>query len=181
MDTSIGDHEMVSVGKGAYWNRELDQFLKISIRDSKLQLVTPTGSIELMPFSENRFRAPIEIRFEHDSSSGRRRLIQTWDGEPSARFGPIALATSPSIRLSEYVGTYVNEEIDAIWRVSLENGKLSLKRLKFKPVTLQPVLLDVFTGAPWTVRFTRGSTNQVNGFVLNSYWLRNFRFSKQIP
>jgi len=168
---------------GFYWSRETDTFQRVLIRDSKLRLVAGSRELEMIPKGENRFHLsgqPVEIRFE-PASEGGPRLVQTWEGEAPASYEPVTQFTLGEGQLHEYVGTYVNEEVDAVWRVALEDNKLVLKRMKFQPVVLQAALRDVFMGSPWTVRFTRDPSGNVTGLVLNSVWNKNIRFTKRGP
>ncbi len=87
--------------------------------------------------------------------------------------------------MGEYVGTYVSDEVDVIYRVALEDDKLVLKQLGAKPAVLHPVLRDVFSAPSstrgWSLRFTRDANNQVTGVLLSNYRNRNFRFTKRTP
>jgi hypothetical protein len=92
----------------------------------------------------------------------------------------VALFTPSGTELLEYVGAFVSKEIDPVYRIIIQEGKLNLTRLKHKPETLQPTVSDVFFGKIGTVRFTRDSGQQISGFVLNANRVRNFRFEKKV-
>jgi len=79
-----------------------------------------------------------------------------------------------------YVGAYVSEEIDPVYRIVLQDGNLSLTRLKKKAETLRPAVRDVFTGDVGTVRFTCDSRQRISGLVVNAGRIRNFRFEKRV-
>ncbi len=81
--------------------------------------------------------------------------------------------------LAEYAGAYVSEEIDPVYRMVLQDGNLTLTRLKNKPDILQPTVRDVFTGEIGTVRFTRDANQHISGFILNAGRIQNFRFSRK--
>ncbi len=172
---------------GLYWSRERDGFRKIFIKEGKLHLTFPgeDESYEMKPLSENRFRlvrAPIvEYRFEPAEPGGPLRLAHSVRGRKPEFFEPVAQFTPAPTDLGEYVGTYVSDEVDVIYRVALEDDKLVLKRLGVKPAILQPALRDVFSAPDWSLRFTRDANNQVTGVVLNNYRNRNYRFTKQTP
>jgi hypothetical protein len=74
---------------------------------------------------------------------------------------------------------YVSEEIEPIYRIIVENGRLVLKRLKSEPEKLQPTLVDYFEGSNGDLHFQRDQSGNVSGFVLNSTggirpaWCRN--------
>ena len=79
-----------------------------------------------------------------------------------------------------YVGAYVSEEIDPVYRIVLQDGNLSLTRLKKKAEALRPAVRDVFTGDVGTVRFTCDSRQRISGLVVNAGRIRNFRFEKRV-
>jgi hypothetical protein len=60
----------------------------------------------------------------------------------------------------------VSQEIEPVYRIVVQEGKLMLTRLKHKPAQLEPTILDVFTAEIGTIRFTRNSRHSVSGFVL---------------
>ncbi len=172
---------------GFYWNSDTDEFLRISMKDGKLQLIGNTGTTgtsEMQPLSENHFGFGgfYEAWFEPTTGETHPRLVVDWAGILTPQsFKPVDQFRPATAQLADYAGTYVSEEIDAIWRVAPEQDKLVLKRLKFKPNALEPALPDVFIGLPWTLRFTRDSNNRVSGFVLNRHGsFRNLRFTKQV-
>ena len=173
---------------GLYWNREDDAFVKIFVKDGKL--LGDAGDDEplvLKPFSESQFHVAdkpwgdqVELHFVAPSGDKPRRMEQSFGGGKPSVF-EAAEAFSPSgAELSEYSGAYVNEEIDPVYRIALEGGKLSLLRLKRKADALRPAVRDVFTGDIGTVRFTRDPGNgHVSGFVLNAGRIQNFHFVKR--
>lgn len=138
---------------GLYWNREDDAFVKIFVKNGKLQ--GDAGGEEplvLKPFAESRFHIAdkpwgdqVEIHFVMPSGDKPRRMEQSFGGGKPSVF-EAAEASSPSgAELSEYAGAYVSEEIDPVYRIVLEGDKLSLLRLKHKVDTLRPAVRDVFT------------------------------------
>ena len=173
---------------GLYWNREDDAFVKIFVKDGKLQ--GDAGGDEplvLKPFAESRFHIAdkpwgdqVEIHFVAPSGDKPRRMEQSFGGGKPSLF-EAAEAFSPSgAELSEYAGAYVSEEIDPVYRIVLDGDKLSLLRLKHKADTLRPTVRDVFSGDIGTVRFTREpGSGHVSGFVLDAGRIQNFHFVKR--
>jgi hypothetical protein len=84
----------------------------------------------------------------------------------------------PAAKLTEYEGDYYSDEIDATYRVMLEDGKLALARKKNNPVTLQPAFRDGFSTLSilGNIRFTRDAQNRINGFTLSAGRIRGFKF-----
>jgi len=173
---------------GIYWNREDDDFHKILVKDGKLQINVGGDEFHtLKPAGETSFHVAdvpwgdkVEIRFLPASSEKPRQLEQSFGGEKPDIFESATAFTPSGTELSEYVGAYVSEEIDLVYRIVLQDGNLSLTRLKKKAETLRPAVRDVFTGDIGTVRFTRDSRQRISGLVLNAGRIRNFRFEKRV-
>ena len=105
------------------------------------------------------------------------------DGKPGV-FDSVAPFLPSAAESGEYAGNYVSEEIEPIYRVAVQDGKLVLLRLKNDPDTLEPRTRDVFSGDVFSgevgpIRFTRDSNNQVSGFLRSTGRIRNFRFMRQ--
>jgi CubicO group peptidase (beta-lactamase class C family) len=179
--------EQMTAIEGLYWNRENDGFERIVLKGGDLQI--EFGSDEVHPLKlagESRFHIAgvpwgdqLEIHFVAATAEKPRHLEQSF-GSAKPDIFETATAYQPSAtELAEYAGAYVSEEIDPVYRIVLQDGKLSLARLKHKPETLQPMVRDVLTVDTGTVRFTRDANQHISGFVLNSGRIQNFRFSKR--
>jgi len=180
--------EQMAALAGIYWNREDDDFHKILVKDGKLQINVGGDEFHtLKPAGETSFHVAdvpwgdqVEIRFLPASSEKPRQLEQSFGGEKPDIFESATAFTPSGTELSEYVGAYVSEEIDLVYRIVLLDGNLSLTRLKRKAEALRPAVRDVFTGDIGTVRFTRNSRQHISGLVLNAGRIRNFRFEKKV-
>jgi CubicO group peptidase (beta-lactamase class C family) len=179
--------EQMAALTGLYWNREDDTFMKIFLNEGKLKVDAGDDEpLELKPFGESQFHIAnkpwgdeVEIRFVAAGADQPRRMERSDGGgkprvfEASEPFGP------GGAELAEYTGAYVSEEIDPLYRIVLDEKKLTLVRLKHKTDTLRPAVRDVFIGEIGTVRFVRGTSGQVSGFVLNAGRIQNFHFTKR--
>jgi hypothetical protein len=173
--------------QGLYWNREDDQFLKTYLKDSKLRVnLGPDDDYALKPVSETVFQIAdtpwgdeANFRFEPSAGDKPRRFLQSFgEGKPDP-FESVPSSAPTAAELAGYEGSYVSQEIEPIYRMVVQNGKLMLMRLKHKPSQLEPRVLDVFSAEIGTIRFTRDSSHRVSGFVLNSGRIRNFRFTRR--
>jgi hypothetical protein len=179
--------EQMAALTGLYWNREDDTFMKIFLNEGKLKVDAGDDEpLALKPFGESQFHIAdkpwgdeVEIRFVAAGADQPRRMERSDGGgkprvfEASEPFGP------GGAELAEYTGAYVSEEIDPLYRIVLDEKKLTLVRLKHKTDTLRPAVRDVFIGEIGTVRFVRGTNGQVSGFVLNAGRIQNFHFTKR--
>ena len=173
--------------QGLYWNRDDDQFLKTYLKDGKLRVsFNLEDDYALKPVSGTFFHIAdtpwgdqANFHFEPAAGDKLRRLLQSFgDGKPDL-FEPIPLTIPTAAELADYAGSYVSQEIEPVYRMVVQDGKLTLTRLKHKPAPLEPRTLDVFTAEIGTIRFTRDPNHRVSGFVLNSGRIRNFRFTRR--
>jgi CubicO group peptidase (beta-lactamase class C family) len=180
--------EQTSALAGIFWNREEDDFERIQVKDGKAQINLGGDEFHpLKPAGEGSFHIAdvpwgdqVEIRLLPASSGKPRRLEQSFAGGKPDVFESTTAFMPSGTELGDYVGVYVSEEIDPVYRILLENGNLSLMRLKNKSETLRPAVRDVFTGDIGTLRFKRDSKQRIAGFVLNAGRIRNFRFQKKV-
>ena len=173
--------------QGLYWNGDGDQFLKTYLKDGRLRIsFGADDDYALKPVSETIFHIAdtpwgdeANFRFEPSAGSNPRRVQQSFgDGKPDL-FESVAPSTPSAAQLAAYEGSYVSQEIEPVYRMVIQHGKLTLMRLKHKPNELEPRVVDVFTSEIGTIRFTRDSGHRVSGFVLNSGRIRNFRFMRR--
>jgi hypothetical protein len=162
---------------GLYWKADDNRAVRVFSKDGKLFLAPSTDeSLELTPLSESRFRltvAPVTIVFEEAS------LRLQSDGAATADlFARVAEFKPRSDQLAAFAGDYRSAEIDPVYRITVENGGLVLKRLKSKPEKLEPTVQDHFMGLDGDIHFERDSAGQITGFVLDSGRIKNFHFQK---
>ena len=184
--TAVASAEVASLA-GTYWSRDEDEFAKIVLKDGKLRVDTgQLGKLSLKPVAELRFHFEgvpwgdsVELHFVGANGNRPRGFERSLFGGKPTFFEAVA-PWSPSVQeLRPYVAAYTSPEIDPVYRIAMEDGKLSLSRLKHRPQILLPALNDVFFGEIGTVRFTRDAQQQISGFVLNAGRIRNFRFDKK--
>ncbi len=173
--------------QGIYWSRDDDQFLKTYLKDGKLRVsfdLEDDFAVKLVSetffhIADTPWGDEANFHFEPAAGDKPRRLLQSFgDGKPNV-FESVTSATPTAAELADYAGSYVSEEIEPVYRMVVQDGKLTLTRLKHKPAPLEPRTVDVFTTEIGTIRFTRDSNHRVSGFVLNSGRIRNFRFTRR--
>jgi len=81
-------------------------------------------------------------------------------------------------QLTDYVGQYQSDEIELIYRMAIQDGKLVLERLQSRPSPLEPAIRDLFTHPLANIRFVRDAQGKVTGFILNSGRILNSRFRR---
>ena len=172
---------------GLYWLREGDDFTKVRVKDGKLQMdIGQDDFHELKPFAPAHFHVAdvpwgndIDIHFVAADAGKPPRMEQSFGGRKPEFYESVVAFDPTTAQLAEYAGAFVSEEIDPIYRISLQDGKLILIRLKHKPDTLRPATRDVFSGEIGTLRFTRDAHQNISGFILNAGRIQNFQFTRK--
>jgi CubicO group peptidase (beta-lactamase class C family) len=175
--------EKLAAKVGTYIKAEGGQTLSITLKDDKLHITPGAGedSYEMNALSENDFRlasAPIDFKFEALKPGGPLRLIVKHGEDKPEVFEAVSPFTPSTSELSSCVGFYYSEEIEPIYVMKIDDGKLVLHTLKNKPDTLRPITPDLFAASIGTISFNRNAQHQVSGFVLNADHVRNMRFQK---
>jgi hypothetical protein len=172
---------------GIYWYREDDYFTHITAKDGKLFADLGGNDLhELQQFAPSHFHLAgvpwsdnVEFHFTPAQGSNPGYMEQTPEaGKPRISESVPPFDPTPA-QLADYPGAFISEEIDPVYRISIQDGKLTLNRLKHKPDTLAPATTDVFTGDIGTLRFTRDDHHRINGFILDAGRIQNFKFTKR--
>ena len=88
--------------------------------------------------------------------------------------------TPTPAQLKEYAGNYYSEELSATYMLSVQNGKLALRRRRSMDVPLDPTFTDAFMNDDLgLLRFTRNRQNRVTGLLLTAGRVRRLRFEKR--
>jgi len=80
--------------------------------------------------------------------------------------------------LAGFAGLYKSTELDATYRLLLDNGRLVLRNRWNEPVTLTPVAPEEFETDLGTIVFHRDANHRVTGLSVFSGSVRNLRFEK---
>ena len=168
---------------GVYHNPDGDVVRSIRLQNGTLRLVQGiTGNgVELIPLSETRFRPggqPTEIRFEPLGAGGMSCIEVPDSGAKPTVYERAEEFMPTTAQLADYAGRYQSEEIEPVYRIVVQDGRLMLERLKSRPSPLVPAIKDLFVNPLGNLRFVRDSQGKVTGFILNRGRILNFRFSK---
>ena len=183
---SITAEQMAAIA-GMYWGREQDDFEKVQVKDGKLQMDVGRDDFhELKPFAPAHFHVAnvpwgddIDIHFVAADAGKPPRLEQIFPGGKPESYEAVAAFDPTAAQLAEYTGAFMSQEIDPVYRISLQDGKLALIRLRHKPDTLWPAMRDAFVGEIGTLRFTRDANQQVSGFILDAGRVQNLQFTRK--
>jgi CubicO group peptidase (beta-lactamase class C family) len=167
---------------GLYYNPTTGGLRRVTLRDGKLRIdaFTP-NSFELIPLSPDRFRHAAsgnEIIFAMRPDSKLQLLLTTRQGTTEI-FEPVAAATPGAAELAEYVGSYFSEELDTVYQLRIEQGKLQFFMKDGQGHPLQPTFRDGFTFSGASFEFKRDAQGKVSGFVYGAGSIRNLSFARQ--
>ena len=176
--------QQIAAKVGVYWSSNSGDIARITEKDGKLFIAAAGGSSPLSPVAENRFRIlarPGEVNFEPPRSGAAQRLILTLEGSPVINYEAVKSVVPTAEQLAEYTGSYYSDEIDSTYRIAVKEGKLTLVRKKFPPLTLQAAFMDGFTSGSLlgNIQFTRDQQQRVSGFIASGGRVRNFKFVRQ--
>ena len=172
--------EELARSEGLYWQRGTDNYRKLAAKNGSLEIVYGQSGTALKAVGSGRFAGRASDLVIEAGADGRRRLTETVRGGTAkpAVFEAVNLFDPTPAQAAAYTGTYHGEEIEPTYRVEVTDGRLSLRRLKVSPVTLEPLNRDVFRGSSGTLRFSRDAKGRVSGFTLSNGRIRNLRFTK---
>ncbi|MBW1820170.1 MAG: serine hydrolase [Deltaproteobacteria bacterium] len=94
---------------------------------------------------------------------------------------PELLSPSPE-QLAELTGEYESEELQTIYTIALEDGKLAAQHRRHGTISLTHAYKDDFRGGQWfmqSVEFLRNKTDKVTGFKVTQGRSRNQKFKKR--
>jgi CubicO group peptidase (beta-lactamase class C family) len=178
--------EQMAAMAGTYWNKEEDDFEKLLVKDGKLEIGLGDELHPLKQGEEGHFHVAdtpwgdmLDIHFVAAAAEKPQRIEQSFNSEKADIYELSKPFEPTGAELGEYAGAYVSEEIDPVYSLAVQDGKLQLTRLKHKPDLLKPMVKDAFTGDIGTVRFTRDANQRITGFILNAGRIRNFKFAKK--
>jgi CubicO group peptidase (beta-lactamase class C family) len=168
---------------GIYWNPITEGVWMFSVKGGKLTDPAGGGSV-LEPIAKNRFRVAgqsTEIVFERVSDDERpAAMLKIPNGGKPQRYQAV-VAVTPSVKqLTEYVGSYLSEEISATYTFVIERGILRLKRQQAESISLTPTFADNFWNDEFGyIRFTRNPQGKVDGVLFTGGWIRRLPFRKK--
>jgi len=92
------------------------------------------------------------------------------------RPGPPGSIELEAGQLAAFVGDYYSDELDVVYKVELEGGRLTLAFAKSAPRPLQPIAPDALRAGNRTLRFEGDAADGFAGFQLDAGRVKNLRF-----
>jgi len=160
---------------GTYLEKSSGEIVRLSVQEGRLTGERGRSRFTMSPVSADRFRVEGlpegEVTAVAGKSAGGGRaeiaLTAADDADETERWEPITPWTPSAADLAAFAGKYASEELDTVWRLSAEDGKLFIRHRGFPEDPLQPTVADAFSLEGMTLHFLRGPSRAVTGFTLD--------------
>jgi CubicO group peptidase (beta-lactamase class C family) len=173
--------DQLSPKVGYYYDAKTHDVRKVVLKDGGLGLDIGDSVLPLHAITNERFQVadyPVEMEFSA-GSGGLLSLRMGTPGEKMRPFEQLAPYTLPDKQRAEYVGNYRSAELDPVYRIVDENGKLTLKRLKHDAQACTAVGPELFQLEVGTMQFERDAKKNVVRMQLSTGRIRNLEFEKE--
>jgi CubicO group peptidase (beta-lactamase class C family) len=173
--------EQLGAKAGFYFETKSRLLRKLVVKDGGLGWDVGDEVIPLHAVTTDKFQIG-DYPAEMDFSAGAQGLFAMQMGTPGEKmrqFEQLAPFTLADKQQAEYVGNYRSVEIDPVYRIVEENGKLVLKRLKHDPGALTAVAPDLFQAEIGTIQFQRDAKKNLVGMKLSTGRIRDLEFAKE--
>jgi len=173
--------DQLSTKLGYYYEAQTRELRKVVLKDGGLGLDVGDEVLPLHAITSDRFQIaeyPVEMQF----SAGMGGLLSLRMGTPGEKMNPyeqLAPYTLPVQQQKEYVGNYRSAEIDPVYRIVEENGRLMLKRLKHDAEAMTAAGPDLFQAEIGTIQFERDGKKTVVKMKLSTGRIRDLEFAKE--
>lgn len=163
---------------GLYRNLESHAKLEIAAKDGGLAAY----GMHFTPLGPAHFAAEEgpEMKFASENGGPMRLTITADDTAPQIleKFEPIKPAAA---ELAQYAGVYTSSELEATYRLALNDGKLTLFNNWQEPAALDPSVRDEFQGPDgMAIVFRRNAASHITGFEVFAGRVRDIAFTKTV-
>jgi CubicO group peptidase (beta-lactamase class C family) len=165
--------------EGLYRDRMTDQTVSIVAEQGQLTTSGGRGGARptYMPLGASRFRGPLGETVFSGSAGKRSFLLLRPDGDTS-RFEEVRPALA-AIKVADYTGDYVSDELDVRLEIAARDGNLFLRRRPADEMELRPSYADDFQAQGLgSLRFMRDATGKVTGFGIFAGRVLDVRFRR---
>ena len=165
---------------GTYRDTRTNEALRLVVRGNRLVLQSDGGGGgELVPVSPTEFRSPSGLTRGIFEQRGRNApvLRVVADGDTTTYVIPRPALTTPAA-LAQYAGTYTSDEAEVTYTVTVDSGRVMLRRRPGTKLELSPAYEDGFTSPVGVVVFTRNRQGRVDGMSLGLGRVRDLRLRK---
>jgi CubicO group peptidase (beta-lactamase class C family) len=169
---------------GLYYNQKYGSILKLSTNEGKLAGEVFDLSFQLGAVSSTQFKAietpfDIQMNFEeqHPESTSTINIKKALSNEPWLYQKIPMIPIDPS-QFVDYLGDYLSDELNTLYKVLLDGEQLCLKRGYSPTEALQPITRDLFIVGDMHFQFERNEQDRVYAFRLRVDQIKDIRFIK---
>jgi hypothetical protein len=172
---------------GTYWSQSKGSLRKFQLDGNQLVMTAPGMTYDMLPTGEGKFEA-LETDSEHRDKYIFRKTrngsfeLEAWEGGAPGRYVAVTGEAGDASRLNAYAGDYSNDELRAVWRLVVDNGKLVRQQWMAEDQELQPAFTDGFIGdlseGQFLMHFNRDASGKVTSFDVATDMVRPMRFTK---
>jgi len=172
---------------GTYWNQKNGALRKFMLRDDLLILAATGMTYDLLPVGNGEFEA-VEPDLEHKDryifradKSGNFQL-EAFEAGVQVPYEAVKGPTLNASHLTDYPGSYANDELRATWTLVVQNGKLVRQQWMTEDEEVEIAFPDGFIGdiseGQFLMHFNRDSSGWVTSFDVATDMVRPMRFFK---
>jgi hypothetical protein len=179
--TPVLKPEQLQAKAGLYHSPTTGELRRISHRDGKLRIDPfAPSSRELQPISETQFIITgTTAQVEFVSANDKWQLKFKPSGGNEVLFMPVAAFAPSAEKLREFSGAYYSEELDTVYKLTVEDGKLVAADRNGVKRPLQPTFSDAFFVSGLQFVFQRNAKGELESFRVQAGRTRNLLFVRQ--
>lgn len=178
-DSSVAAPLSISVDLGPYVG------MYETTRHSIFSLVANDGQLTRTPF--RRSARPVsdghfvgdEMDLVFEGKGQQMRVVTTEIDGPTTIATRVFPPRLSEAELAQFAGAYTSPELEAEYKLSVEQGKLVLHQGRRPGLSLSPVKKDEFSGGRITLVFRRGGGGKPSGFELYTGWIGGIAFARE--
>lgn len=166
---------------GDYWSAATGATWHVALEDGRLIMSVPGLSNQLAPLAPSRFQVvnasrPIEVVFDANGPGGALRMRVSQEGRKPEFFSRVQFVSPKPEQLADYVGEYYSDELEAAYKLIVEEGRLYFRHRNAPNAALQPAAPDHFRVRGLAISFARDQNRRVSSMSVNAGRVRNIRF-----
>jgi CubicO group peptidase (beta-lactamase class C family) len=173
---------------GAYWSEKNGALRNFILHGDILIMEAGGTTYDMLPLGGGQFEAR-EPDIEHKDKYIFRAVRNSGDFKLEAVEGGVSVAYESvkgsildASQLTDYAGSYANDELRATWTLVVHNGKLVRQQWMTEDEEVEPAFLDGFIGdiseGQFLMHFNRDSSGRVTSFDVATDMVRPMRFFK---
>ncbi len=171
---------------GVYWNAGTFAYRRFIAKQRTLILDDGDSPQSLLYLGRGEFQAGnSSTRYTFRSAANRLTVISQDDDSDPVVLERMPQNASPAPDLSQYGGTYYNDELAAAWTLTIRGARLLRTQWMFPAQELKAILPDTFMGdlseGTYALQFTRDAAGRVDGFRVGTSMVRPLRFVRREP